>query len=227
MRGGLLALAAVGAALAAGCAAERARPAPAAATYAATVPCAADCATVAYRITLFADGSYWYERRQLGLDGATRHEFREVGRVEEVDGAVVLHGTRDRPERWRRVTDAALRLEGEGGAVGGGSTTAIVRQDLPDREFGPVRLRGTYQRDGIAGTLASCESRARYLVVGGEGAAELGLEYARAVPRETAPLLVALQARFVPRAAGADPAAPAPIMVESFERSAPGAGCGR
>ena len=204
------------------CSQSRPLAPPAPETFAATVICAEDCRTIAYRITLFPDHSYWYERRYLTTTGETRSEFREVGHYTEVRGTLTLIGTRDAPERWQRVTDAALRLQDASlPANGTAASTAVVRQAQVDRSFGPLRLRGVLVHDAAITTLAPCGTGTTHPVSGGPGYAELELEYSRAVPRPGAPLLVAVEARFVP----APDEGSAALVIESFERAAPGAAC--
>jgi uncharacterized lipoprotein NlpE involved in copper resistance len=213
-----------------GCAASPQRP-PAATpfappqTFSGELPCA-DCTAQRLALTLFPDGSFRERRTYVDAEPGVDRDVHELGRWKQQGDVVVLRGARGDGAQFRRAADGGLRLLDRSGAEirSSANYTLAPRAEL-DPIAGPLPLRGEYSYYADAASVRECATGLRYPVpLEGD---HLALERAYlALPHEPgAPVLAHFWGRFELREPEPGAAPREHLVVERFERLAPGERC--
>jgi copper homeostasis protein (lipoprotein) len=195
-------------------------------TFRGVLPCA-DCEGIEYTITLRADGTYWRSRRYLGVAAGGEDTALDLGRwsLGGVPERIELRAGREEPELWSRQGESELhKLDRQGRPIESSLPYSIDRLATVLEQFGPVSVRGLFRYQADAAVIESCESGARYPVVGGEGYLALERAYLASRPAPGAELLVTMTARLVPKPA-AEEGWPTRMEVVALERIVPDARC--
>ncbi len=197
---------------------------PLPASFSGVLPCA-DCEGIRYQLDLRPNEVYFLRRIYLGA--GKRAAFDDVGRWSLAsDGQVlVLRGGREAPEMFSVVSAELLRkrdLEGR-----------EIESDLPydlarEASYAPLaprlRLRGMFTYLVDAAVFVECESGLSLPVAMAEE--YLALERAYLEADGGAPMLALVAARIEPRPRMEGEGTVESLVVERFERLAPGETCG-
>ncbi len=140
-------------------------------TYSGAVFCAG-CPERRLTLTIFPDGTFrMLQAGQAGAGLAVLHDFGRWSVSPDAPGMIALHGDAEGARLLRRVVPDGLAIvDNEGREIRGLGDAALARAPRVDPLPGPLRLAGSYTRDGERAVFTECLTGRRLPVVSGEPA---------------------------------------------------------
>ena len=202
-------------------------------TYSGVLSCAG-CTPQRLTLTIFADGTF--RLREGGVASGVGTQRYDIGRwtaSRESADMIALHGDAQRARLFQRVLPDGLAGVDDDGRDRGPDGTTLPRAPAVDPLAGPLRLVGSYRREGeepvfvecltgrrlpvVAGRPASGAPRAAQLLADAQSALDAAHRAVSLAPGD--PVLAVVRAYLVPRVAQPGNTEKEALVVVVFERA--------